>query len=35
VLNAIKWTASKEARAWAAANAKTGTPAAWRPGGTN
>jgi type 1 glutamine amidotransferase len=35
VLNAIKWAASKEAKSWAAANAKTGTPAAWRPGGTN
>ena len=35
VLNAIKWAASKEAKAWAVANAKTGTPAAWRPGGTN
>ena len=35
VLNAIRWTASKEAKAWAAANAKTGTPAAWRPSGTN
>ena len=33
--NAIKWSHSKEAKAWAAANAKTGTPAAWRPGGTN
>ena len=32
VLNAIKWAASKEAKTWAAANAKTGTPAAWRPG---
>jgi type 1 glutamine amidotransferase len=35
VLNAIRWTASKEAKVWAAANAKTGTPAAWRPSGTN
>ena len=29
--NAIKWSHSKDAKAWAAANAKTGTPAAWRP----
>jgi type 1 glutamine amidotransferase len=35
VLNAIRWVASKEGKAWAAANAKTGTPAAWRPAGTN
>ncbi len=35
VLNAIRWTASKEGKAWAVANAKTGTPIAWRPGGTN
>jgi type 1 glutamine amidotransferase len=35
LLNAIRWAASKEARAWAVANAKTGTPAAWRPGATN
>jgi type 1 glutamine amidotransferase len=34
-LNAIRWVASKEAKAWAAANAKTGTPAAWRPRGSN
>ena len=35
ILNAIKWAASKDAKTWAAANAKTGTPAAWRPSGTN
>ena len=35
LMNAIRWTASKEAKAWAVANAKTGTPAAWRPRGTN
>jgi type 1 glutamine amidotransferase len=35
LLNAIRWAASKEAKAWAVANAKTGTPAAWRPRGTN
>jgi type 1 glutamine amidotransferase len=35
LMNAIRWAHSKEAKAWAAANAKTGTPAAWRPGGTN
>ena len=35
LLNAIRWTNSKEAKAWAAANAKTGTPAAWRPRGSN
>jgi hypothetical protein len=34
-MNAIRWAASKEGKAWAVANAKTGTPIAWRPGGTN
>jgi type 1 glutamine amidotransferase len=35
LLNAIRWAASKESKTWAAANAKTGTPVAWRPAGTN